>query len=130
MIQVTKVWWDGERLMAEPIDPTTIYQEPLQREPDFWEGYQPEPTKPAPVREDWGPGPHEVHSLPSQPAPVQDTEDHYKGVVEGVQKLFDDKRAQPAVPDAIIEAGESPDYRDGWNDCRQTMLEILKARSA
>jgi hypothetical protein len=25
----------------------------------------------ASVREDWGPGPHEVHSLPSQPAPVQ-----------------------------------------------------------
>jgi hypothetical protein len=51
MIQVTKVWWDGEKLMAKPIDPTTIYQEPLQREPDFWEGYQPEPTKPAPVQE-------------------------------------------------------------------------------
>jgi hypothetical protein len=31
-----------------------------------------------------------------EPEPVQDTEDHYKGVVEGVQKLFDDKRAQPA----------------------------------
>jgi hypothetical protein len=28
MMQVTKVWWDGEKLMAEPIDPTTIYQEP------------------------------------------------------------------------------------------------------
>jgi hypothetical protein len=37
---------------------------------NFWEGYEPEP--------------------------VQDTEAHYKGVVEGVQKLFDDKRAQPA----------------------------------
>jgi len=30
MMQVTKVWWDGEKLMAEPIDPTTIYQEPAQ----------------------------------------------------------------------------------------------------
>jgi hypothetical protein len=48
-----------------------------------------------PVREDWGPGPHEVHSLPPA-APVQDNDAHYKGVVEGVQKLFDDKRAQPA----------------------------------
>lgn len=31
------------------------------------------PAQPAPVREDWGPGPHEVHSLPpAQPAPVQE----------------------------------------------------------
>ena len=29
-----------------------------------------------------------------EPEPVQDTDAHYKGVVEGVQKLFDDKRAQ------------------------------------
>jgi len=29
-------------------------------------------------------------------APVQDSEAHYKGVIEGVQKLFDEKRAQPA----------------------------------
>jgi hypothetical protein len=29
-------------------------------------------------------------------APVQDTDAHYKGVVEGVKKLFDNKRAQPA----------------------------------
>jgi hypothetical protein len=34
--------------------------------------------------------------------------------------------AQPAVPDAIIEAGESPDYRDGWNDCRAEMLKGMK----
>jgi hypothetical protein len=34
--------------------------------------------------------------------------------------------AQPAVPDAIIEAGESPDYRDGWNDCRSMMLEMMR----
>jgi hypothetical protein len=34
MMQVTKVWWDGEKLMAEPIDPTMIYQEPaVQQEP-------------------------------------------------------------------------------------------------
>jgi hypothetical protein len=36
------------------------------------------------------------------------------------------KAAQLAMPDAIIEAGESPDYRDGWNDCRQAMLEMMK----
>jgi hypothetical protein len=27
MMQVTKVWWDGERLMAEPIDPAAIYKD-------------------------------------------------------------------------------------------------------
>ena len=31
--RVSKVWWDGEKLMAEPIDPTTIYQEPAQQKP-------------------------------------------------------------------------------------------------
>jgi hypothetical protein len=31
-------------------------------------------AQPAPVREDWGPGPHEVHSLPSEPAPVHEHE--------------------------------------------------------
>jgi hypothetical protein len=36
----------------------------------------------ASVREDWGPGPHEYHSLPSQPAPVQEPVawiEHHKG---------------------------------------------------
>ena len=28
-MQVTKVWWDGERLMAEPIDPASVYKETL-----------------------------------------------------------------------------------------------------
>ena len=42
--QVSKVWWDGEKLMAKPIPLEDIYQ-------------------PAPVQEDWGPGPHEYHSL-------------------------------------------------------------------
>jgi hypothetical protein len=76
-------------------------------------------------------------------APVQDTEAHYKGVVEGVQKLFDDKRAQPApvqgpysapvkemwpaVPDAIgPNEDELPAYAAGWNDCRAEMLRGMK----
>jgi hypothetical protein len=45
-----------------------------------------------------------------------------------LKRLQEDMQAlvapvQPAVPDAIVEAGESPDYRDGWNDCRQAMLK-------
>jgi hypothetical protein len=36
---------------------------------------------------------------------------------------------QPAVPDAITDSGEDPKYRAGWNDCRQTMMEMMKART-
>lgn len=57
-------------------------------------------------------------------APVQDTDAHYKGVVEGVQKLFDDKRAQPApvqeqFRDAtkMIVAGEiKPNYNISFHN--------------
>jgi len=34
--------------------------------------------------------------------------------------------AQPAVPDAITDDSESPEYRTGWNDCRQAMMEMMK----
>lgn len=34
--QVTKVWWDGEKLMAEPIPESEIYKEPAQQEPLAW----------------------------------------------------------------------------------------------
>jgi hypothetical protein len=37
--------------------------------------------------------------------------------------------AQPAVPDAITDNSENPDYRAGWNECRETMLEMMKART-
>jgi hypothetical protein len=37
--------------------------------------------------------------------------------------------SQPAVPDAITDSGEDPKYRAGWNDCRQTMMEMMKART-
>jgi len=29
---------------------------------------------------------------------------------------------QPAVPDAIADRSETPEYSQGWNDCRQAML--------
>jgi hypothetical protein len=44
-------------------------------------------------------------------------------------KSFTTKTAQPAVPDAITDSGENPEYRAGWNECRETMLQILKART-
>lgn len=40
------------------------------------------------------------------------------------------KEAQPAVPDAMTSADiqESIEYVAGWNECRQAMLEMMKAR--
>jgi hypothetical protein len=34
--------------------------------------------------------------------------------------------AQPSVPDAITDRSESPEYIQGWNDCRALMLEMRK----
>jgi hypothetical protein len=44
--------------------------------------------------------------------------------------LYTTQPAQPAVPDAMTSADiqEHIEYVAGWNECRQTMLEILKAR--
>lgn len=28
-MQVTKVWWDGNKIMAEPIDPAAVYKDSL-----------------------------------------------------------------------------------------------------
>ena len=74
---------------------------------------------------------------PAQPAPVQEPETDSCGsgagclykvaMIENLESEVERlKAAQPAVPDAIIEAGESPDYRDGWNDCRAEMLKGMK----
>ena len=58
---------------------------------------------------------------------LEATQESLREHVAEIKRL---KAAQPAVPDAIIEAGESPEFRDGWNECRETMLQMLKARSA
>jgi hypothetical protein len=31
-----------------------------------------------------------------------------------------------AIPDAITDDSESPEYRTGWNDYRQAMMEMMK----
>jgi hypothetical protein len=44
---------------------------------------------------------------------------------ERLPELFDRATPMP-VPDAITDDSESPDYRNGWNECRETMLYMLK----
>jgi hypothetical protein len=69
-----------------------------------------------------------VYATPpaAQPAPPEcQTEAEKTAFAFGWWKALESVR-QPAVPDAIVEAGESPDYRDGWNDCRQAMLKGMK----
>jgi hypothetical protein len=37
---------------------------------------------------------------------------------------------QKSVPDAITGDDESPEYRTGWNECRETMLNQLTTQPA
>jgi hypothetical protein len=74
-------------------------------------------------------------AAPVQPKPEYKFCDDGKVILKNPEILSQRYRdttppAQPAVPDAIIEAGESPEFRDGWNECRETMLQMLKARKA
>jgi hypothetical protein len=53
----------------------------------------------------------------------------YEGdLPEGDYTLYTTPPAQPAVPDAIhhTDLSESLEYIQGWNDCRQAMLEMMK----
>jgi hypothetical protein len=65
---------------------------------------------------------------PAQPA-VQEpsfkewTQDYVR---DNIHKLKAAPPAQPAVPDAITDDSESPEYRTGWNDCRAEMLKGMK----
>jgi hypothetical protein len=34
--------------------------------------------------------------------------------------------AQPAVPDAITDNSESPEFRAGWNECRELTIQMGK----
>jgi hypothetical protein len=42
-------------------------------------------------------------------------------------KLYTASPAQPAVPDAITDNSESPDYIQGFNDCRELTIQMRKS---
>ena len=51
----------------------------------------------------------------------------YSAPVKELWPVAPKAAAQPAVPDAIgPNEDELPAYAAGWNDCRQTMLEMMK----
>jgi hypothetical protein len=64
----------------------------------------------------------------AQPAPEQYTalEQALTRLQKRYAELEAKAAAQPAVPDAITDDSESPEYRTGWNDCRQAMMEMMK----
>jgi hypothetical protein len=49
-----------------------------------------------------------------------------KVVLKAITAIKQALAAQPAVPDVITDDSESPEYRTGWNDCRQAMMEMMK----
>jgi hypothetical protein len=57
-------------------------------------------------------------------APVQSC---YCPNCEAMGKELAALKAQPAVPDTLFRhAPEHPQYIEGWNDCRQATLEMMK----
>jgi hypothetical protein len=72
---------------------------------------------------------HELPSPPPPAAPVQEPVMEYPDYTQGVGwRNVTPPAAQPAVPDALTSADiqEHIEYVAGWNDCRQTMLEMMK----
>jgi len=100
--------------------------------------------------EDWGiglellaDGTHSLYATPpaAQPAPLQEPAAYWipkaeqfciadpsgRPFAKAWEPLYTTPpAAQPAVPDAINDNSESPEYRSGWNDCRALMLEMRK----
>ncbi len=48
------------------------------------------------------------------------------GFEDAKDALREAQAAQPVVPDAITDRSETPEYIQGWNDCRAEMLKGMK----
>jgi hypothetical protein len=121
--QVSKVWWDGEKLMAKPIPLEDIYQ-PVQDSTCNETLRAQDKAYPRTCKK-CGKGPciGAPKQPPAQPAPVQEP----LATLFGSLPVYDTPPAA-AVPDAIhhTDLSEHPQYIEGWNDCRQAMLEMMK----
>jgi hypothetical protein len=105
--QVSKVWWDGEKLMAKPIPLVDFYQ-PMQDSTCSETLRAQGKAYPRTCKKcDKGPCIGAPKQPPAQPATEESS------------------ATQPAVPDAFgTREGEHPQYIQGWNDCRAEMLRM------
>ena len=145
--QVSKVWWDGEKLMAKPIPLEDIYQ-PVQDSTCSETLRAQGKAYPRTCRKcGLGPCIGAPKKALAQPSPVQEPvgliarlkhpEQHYEFtnpkkanavLMSLCQEAADALAAQPAVPDAMTSADiqEHIEYVAGWNECRQAMLKGMK----
>jgi hypothetical protein len=54
MMQVTKVWWDGNKIMAEPVDPASVYSDIVSDGGMDPRNTTPPPQEPVTWGVDWG----------------------------------------------------------------------------
>jgi hypothetical protein len=60
----------------------------------------------------------------SQPTPVQKQVLGFDVVLDESLPPNTMKFVQPAVPDAITDNSESPEYKSGWNECRELTIKM------
>ncbi len=112
---------------APPLQPAPV-QEPVACGYDETTGnctnnpccYTTPPEPPAPVQE---PVSDTEIAAWAERHDIQGTPTDLRGMFEDAASFTTPPAAQPAVPDAITDNSESPEYRTGWNDCRTEMLK-------